>query len=203
VVLIKGGRGLFVLKVANSLYRTRQLQYEYEIMRGLAKVDSSLPTAEPLILIQEGGYTFLLQSCIEGYPRTDAQLNNSDGMVAVARLLGTIHEHRFTQFDYSDILDRQLRLAERNMQYALLDPEEFEECGSPASTLGRLKQSKPTVGEVVLLHGDYRPKNILWKESYISGIIDWGLAMPGDTHYDLAIMLWYIKDNELKSRALV
>lgn len=30
--------------------------------------------------------------------------------------------------------------------------------------------------------------------------MDWGLALPGDAHYDLAVMRWYVRDDALWQR---
>ena len=46
----------------------------------------------------------------------------------------------------------------------------------------------------VLLHGDYWPGNVLWKDGRIVGVVDWEEACIGDPMVDLAIarldMLW-------------
>jgi len=46
----------------------------------------------------------------------------------------------------------------------------------------------------VLLHGDYWPGNVLWKDGRIVGVVDWEEACVGDPIVDLAIarldMLW-------------
>jgi aminoglycoside phosphotransferase (APT) family kinase protein len=81
----------------------------------------------------------------------------------------------------------------------VLDPKEFEGVGVPAAVLKALQTTQPTDGQVVLLHGDYRPKNILIHDGQVVGLVDWGLAMPGDAHYDLAMLLWYLKDEALRT----
>jgi aminoglycoside phosphotransferase len=102
--------------------------------------------------------------------------------------------------EYGGILDRQLRLAERNMRDGLLDPGEFAGCGRPAEVLVRLERERPAAGRVVLLHGDFRPKNFLWRGDRPTSLVDWGLALPGDPHYDVAVLRWYIRDDALWQR---
>jgi aminoglycoside phosphotransferase len=200
VLLIEGGDGRFVVKVADDPYRAWQLKYEHDVMRGLTEAGTDLPVAAPLAVAQQDGFTFLLQSCVDGSPGSDGRLTQPAMVTAAAGLLRAIHSQPLAALDHSEILDRQLRLARRNMRAGLLDPEEFAGCGSPASTLRLLCQERPAQGQVVLLHGDYRPKNILWLVNRASSIIDWGLAMPGDAHYDLAIMRWYVRDEDLWQR---
>jgi aminoglycoside phosphotransferase len=201
VLLADGDRGRFVLKVAHDPYRAWQLGYEHDIMRGLAESDSGLPLAEPLVLAEEDGYAFLLQSCVAGRPLGQQRLGDAEKVLAAARLVRGIHAQPIGPFGYAEILERQLALAERNMRARLLDPGEFDECGRPDTVLSWLRRSRPSTGEVVLLHGDYRPKNILWDTGQAS-VVDWGLAIPGDAHYDLAVMLWHIQDPGPRSRFL-
>ena len=44
----------------------------------------------------------------------------------------------------------------------------------------------PLAREMVLLHGDYWPGNILWREDRLVGVIDWEDAQVGDPIADLA-----------------
>jgi aminoglycoside 3'-phosphotransferase-2 len=192
VLLVQGARGRFVVKVASDPYRAWQLRYEHDIMRGLAAARGDLPLAQPLGLAEEDGYTFLLQSCADGRPGRDGTLSEPARVAAAARLRRAIHAQPLPPLDYQDVLDRQLRLARRHMCAGLLDPGEFTGCGSPAGTLRRLERDRPPGGQAVLLHGDYRPKNILWRGTRATSIVDWGLALPGDAHYDLAVMRWHV-----------
>lgn len=41
-------------------------------------------------------------------------------------------------------------------------------------------------GPTVLLHGDFWPENLLWKEGRIAAVLDWEDAALGDPHADLA-----------------
>jgi aminoglycoside phosphotransferase (APT) family kinase protein len=45
----------------------------------------------------------------------------------------------------------------------------------------------PQVTEPVVLHGDYWPGNVLWRDGQLAGIIDWEDAAFGDPLADLAI----------------
>jgi aminoglycoside phosphotransferase (APT) family kinase protein len=44
----------------------------------------------------------------------------------------------------------------------------------------------PTVSEPVVLHGDYWPGNVLWRDGRLVGVIDWEEAAFGDPMADLA-----------------
>jgi aminoglycoside phosphotransferase (APT) family kinase protein len=52
----------------------------------------------------------------------------------------------------------------------------------------------PLVNRPVILHGDYWPGNVLWRDGLLAGIIDWEDAMFGDPLADLAVArqeLWW------------
>jgi aminoglycoside phosphotransferase (APT) family kinase protein len=52
----------------------------------------------------------------------------------------------------------------------------------------------PLVNRPVILHGDYWPGNVLWRDGRLAGIIDWEDAMFGDPLADLAVArqeLWW------------
>lgn len=52
----------------------------------------------------------------------------------------------------------------------------------------------PQLNRPVILHGDYWPGNVLWRDERLAGIIDWEDAMFGDPLADLAVArqeLWW------------
>ena len=78
-----------------------------------------------------------------------------------------------------------------------LDLDEFvkgDKTFEPKDVLIYLKENKPKAN-FCLLHGDYRPKNMLIKDDVLY-ILDWGLSFDGDPYYDLAIIKWYFSAEE-------
>ena len=41
-----------------------------------------------------------------------------------------------------------------------------------------------------IVHGDWAPNNVVWRDGAIVGVIDWDLARPGDPLDDLAFAAW-------------
>lgn len=68
----------------------------------------------------------------------------------------------------------------------------------PEDELNWLKCNKPMKGTATLIHGDYRPKNMIWHNGEIVSIIDWAFCDIGDPYYDIAMMLEYFKTAEEK-----
>lgn len=44
--------------------------------------------------------------------------------------------------------------------------------------------------EATIVHGDWAPYNVVWRDGSIVGVIDWDLARPGDPLDDLAFAAW-------------
>jgi aminoglycoside phosphotransferase (APT) family kinase protein len=55
-----------------------------------------------------------------------------------------------------------------------------------ADALGWLRAHVPDGGEVVLVHGDYRTGNMVFRDERIAAILDWEFALPGDPMRDVA-----------------
>ena len=65
---------------------------------------------------------------------------------------------------------------------------------------------RPFDGEPVLLHGDFWPRNLLWRDGQIMAILDWEDAARGDPLSDVAcalLELRYLFDDALVSQFLV
>jgi aminoglycoside phosphotransferase (APT) family kinase protein len=59
----------------------------------------------------------------------------------------------------------------------------------PQTAIGQIVQANwppPQVSEPVVLHGDYWPGNVLWRDGRLIGVVDWEEAAFGDAMADLA-----------------
>ena len=54
-----------------------------------------------------------------------------------------------------------------------------------------LEDNRPDARAWVMVHGDYRPANMLIKDGRITALLDWEFAHCGDPHEDLG---WYLAD---------
>ncbi len=64
---------------------------------------------------------------------------------------------------------------------ALFDP--------PADARWRFP-GEPVPGSTIV-HGDWAPYNLVWRDGALAGVIDWDLARPGDPLDDLAFAAWH------------
>ena len=60
----------------------------------------------------------------------------------------------------------------------------------PPETVWRDGKAEKTIGQVVR-HGDLGPRNTLWQDERLTGLIDWDFAEPGQALTDLAQLALY------------
>src|SRR5436190_678391 len=79
----------------------------------------------------------------------------------MARSLAAIHGVEAPEWTWTEWIEAALETAEHNMRHGVLDHEEFPD-EHPAVVLAWLRRNRPPAAEVRLIHGDYRPKNLVW-----------------------------------------
>lgn len=204
VLLLHCKNKKFVLKIANGQYRTQELLLEHEILEALKKADKSLAVPYSYGFFQHEELSFQIQEYICGEPLNQAFTQTLDHNYKLlmfkdtGKALASIHDFGLNNLSWKEWLEGQLAIAEKNLKDGILDLDEFIDTESPERVLEWLKNNKPTPGKISLLHGDYRPKNLLWNENRVTGIIDWGFGDIGDPYYDLAIVYYYLKTEEQK-----
>ena len=206
VVLIECRDKNYVLKISTGEFRGEELSIEDEIVKEIKNIDSLIPIAKSYGIHKDGNIYFQLQEYLKGKSlksvliETDEEGYRFHIFREMGKELRRIHDITNNSVGFIDWLDGQLSTAEVNLKNGVLDLVEFEGIDSPENVLKYLIANRPMEGKVSLLHGDYRPKNILWKDNKVSGIIDWGFCDVGDPYYDLAIISYYFK-NDMEKKA--
>lgn len=204
VLFLDCERGKFALKMAQPGYRGEELEAEFAALRMLEGKGLLVPQAFACTKDERGHY--LLSSYCEGTPLgtllacVDEELRLH--MVGqMAKVLAKLHSIRVEGAAWEECLESQLCFARKHLEYSNIDPEEFVGI-DPHGVLQKLKDNPPPEGKVCLLHGDYRPKNMLWKANRISCVLDWAFCDMGDPYYDLATLWYYLKTPQEKERFL-
>jgi len=83
-------------------------------------------------------------------------------------------------------------------------PDALDETLEVTRILGVLKKTWPLPSRrKVLLHGDYWPGNVLWRDGSLSAVIDWEGCCVGHPLSDVAVMrlnlLWMLGDEAMKT----
>lgn len=205
----------YILKIASGEYRKQELNFEYQLLKIVANEQvrcaatsrsvipgSIIPMPFPFGYSEYGNLAFLLQEYRPGKAMNIAWKDLNDPMerLHMIRELGVvlsqIHALESSEFSWDSCLTGQLVIAQTNLENQVLDLDEFEGLDTPERILRWLRENRPIPGKTVLLHGDYRPKNVLWSKDQITGVVDWAFWDLGDSYYDLAIILYYLKTEE-------
>lgn len=147
---------------------------EYRLLKTLQ--GAGLPVAKPLGLAPEHEPPFLITSHVEGAPRFDVE----DKLAYSRQLASTLSAvHAF------DIGRHHLAFLPRLADVLALDIDARGR--GDERTRAALRAARPGIrlNEVVLLHGDFWPGNLLWVGDQLRGVIDWEDAMLGDPLADL------------------
>ena len=176
-----GPRRTVVLRRHRAEWKARHgqvAQMEYEVLRALHT--AGLPVPEPLLLDTSGALLpepFLVMEFVEGSIDVPAdRLDASLDLMAAALL----RVHSLPPGKLPDLPPRTDPL-----------PELFDYLSATGQNLPlREHLSRCTdsayEGEPVLLHGDYWPGNLLWRQGRLAAILDWEDAASGDPWSDVA-----------------
>lgn len=157
---------------------------EFRLLRLLH--DAGLPTPDPVYLDRSGehfGTPVIVVEYIEG--ESEFAPADLDGFIRqFAANLAMIH-----QVD-SSALDLAFLPLQQDIWFAKISSRPFQLDSSLEE--GRIRDALqvawPWAGRnaTVLLHGDYWPGNVLWRDGRLVGVIDWEDAALGDPLADLA-----------------
>jgi aminoglycoside phosphotransferase (APT) family kinase protein len=183
---VEAERGASVLKVAQGEYRSQELWAEHTAMQLL--YGGLVPVPRSLAYARRGDLSYHLRAYCPGMPSTSLLERGGDRRLdAIAHLgilLAKIHAASVGECGtWEDWIESSLERAERNVAAGVCDPDEFTPDQPPERLLGYLRSNRPVqAGPICLLHGDYRPKNVLWHSGDVSGIIDWQFVDVGDPY---------------------
>jgi aminoglycoside phosphotransferase (APT) family kinase protein len=146
-----------------------------------------MATPTPYYLDQSGrifSTPYLVMEYIDGKPEFPAA-PGADFTFQLAKHLAMIHSADYSKQDISFLPNARNKCVETSWEqprFALsaLDVQDLRGKLEKVATLAQ--QNKP-----VLLHGDYWPGNILWRDDTLVAVIDWEDAQIGDPLIDFAI----------------
>lgn len=147
---------------------------------------AGLPVPTPHYLDERGeilSTPSLILEYIEGEPMI-APSNLHDVVLQLAAQLAQVHSLPGSRVDLSFLPRQQDTLAQEftarpSQFYVSLDEERIRKTLENVWPL-------PQTSEPVLLHGDFWPGNILWREERIAAVIDWEEAEIGDRLCDVS-----------------
>lgn len=202
----------YVLRQPNRLRDTEsfnELAHEFEVLERLAETDVDAP--EPVLLCEDEsviGDPFLVMTYLDGEPvrlgePLPEQFQTPDAHSHVGTLLvetlAEIHSldiEPFEEFCELRTPQQQVRRDVERLDSATAvtghDPSQLRE------VVDWLRENAPAERETTLVHGDYRPSNLLFADGdapEIAGVLDWETAFLGDPRTDLGYLLLRWRDD--------
>jgi len=178
VVLANGGTASLVLRVHGASHSGHSAEIEYLLLQALYR--RGVPVPEPL-LVDASGYLladpFLVMSFVDGTSSVPVAREGRyiDVMAAVLAQI-----HALPTAGLPALPTRSDPLPEV-LDY-LPDGAEWEELRAHLRSL-----TDTAYGEAPkLLHGDFWPENLLWKNGSVEAILDWEDSALGDPLSDVA-----------------
>lgn len=188
-----------VLKVVRGSYRMQELAHEYAVLTALK--GASIPVPEALAHAQKRPLGFLAMEQAGGRSSADllreaSERSDREHMAAMmGGLLSSLHHQPVAAVSWDECVDGQLAAAERHVRERVMSRAEFRAkgiAGDPLASLAQLKATRPAPGPVVLVHGDFRPRNVFVDGGRVTAVLDWTMADLGDPCTDLATMFGYL-----------
>jgi aminoglycoside phosphotransferase (APT) family kinase protein len=213
VVAVSTAQGEYVLRQPDKLREAgymNSLRVEYQVTERLAEM--AVPVPEPVLYCENEsilGDPFFLMTALEG---TEIPLGSDPperfqqpaGREALAHslidTLAEIHTVEVAPFDvicdHQTAADQVARTADRLAEITREVDEQFPTLEAVGEWL-RANAPDPEESPAALVHGDYRPGNVLFageETPRITGVLDWETAMPGDPLTELAYLLLRWRD---------
>lgn len=201
----------YVLRRPNKLRQTEsfnELSREYQVLKRLQR--TALETPKPVILCEDTsviGDPFLVMTLLDGEviplgSDLPSRFQTLEARRAVGhRLIDTLVDIQSVDIDdFDDVCERvstrkQLtRTLDRLEQVTSVTGHEPPRLDSVVDWLEANVPSRPTT---TLIHGDYRPGNVLFGTAdtpEVTGIIDWETAFLGDPLTELGYLLLRWRD---------
>jgi aminoglycoside phosphotransferase (APT) family kinase protein len=157
---------------------------EFRLLQMLQNVGLAVPTPYDLDLSGAILATpYFVMEYVEGQPQYTPS-NAADFMRQIATHLARIHQVDRPNLDFS-FLPKQVGFAEKFGERSMHTDLSSDE-GRIRATL-QSARNLPHLNESVLLHGDFWPGNLLWKDGRLVAVVDWEDAQVGDPLADFAI----------------
>jgi len=192
-----GRRRTLVLRqygAANLLADPHAAQTEYRLLSLLS--GAGLPVPKPYYADESGSFVpgpCLLQDFIHG-DRVDEPSDLVEFTRQLATTLAAVHSAGIARAEVAFLTDVRDTVA-NNLGTGSAHPNELlSETAVRASLTKRWPPAE--LNEPVVLHGDFWPGNVLWRDGKVVGVIDWEDAQFGDPLADLAItrqeLFWFL-----------
>ncbi|NHN47962.1 phosphotransferase family protein [Halostella sp. JP-L12] len=206
-----GGRA-YVLRRPNKLRRTESfndLREEYEVLRRLR--DTAVDAPEPVLICDDEsvlGDPFLVMTHLDGEsvplgsPLPERFRTPAARERVASLLIETLADlHSVDTEPFAAVCEQETAREQVERVTARLDAATAVTGRDPPrlrSVADWLERNAPSDSEMALVHGDYRPSNVLFADAdrpVIAGVLDWETAFLGDPLTELGYLLLRWRDD--------
>ncbi|WP_435363913.1 phosphotransferase family protein [Haloarchaeobius sp. DYHT-AS-18] len=211
VIAVETGRDRYIVRRPNKLRETdymNDVRTEYEVMERLR--DTPIPAPGPVLFCEDDailGDSFLVLTALDGDPvplGADLpgrfQHPSARGRVGEVLIdtLAEIHAVDTAPFEGVCAHLRPREQVDRCIRHLeAATAATGHEIPGIWDVAAWLHDHAPDTGETTLVHGDFRPRNVLFSgtdEPSITGVLDWETAMLGDPLVELGYLLLRWRD---------
>lgn len=174
-----GNKSQVVLRLHGETHYGHNAKLEFEILCALIR--AGIPVARPLSVDTSCAfmqYPYLIIEFVEGTSEI-AESTLEARIETMVEALSTVHS---VPVSGMPSLPRRIDPIPEILEFLPADAEWHE----LRNYLRQLQNSAFTGPDVVVLHGDYWPSNLIWSEDRIAAILDWEDAAFGDPLSDVA-----------------
>jgi aminoglycoside phosphotransferase (APT) family kinase protein len=187
---------------------------EYRVLAALA-AHTTVPVPRPYVLCEDDsviGTIFYVMDCVHGRLFRDANLPGAtpaerralyDSINDVLARLHLVDWKAVGLADFGRPGDYYARQIHRwSQQYRASETEKIE---AMEQLMQWLPKNIPASAETTLVHGDYRPGNMIMHptEPRVAAVLDWELSTLGDPIVDFAyhVMAWHVDPQQFRGIA--
>lgn len=121
-------------------------------------------------------------------------LGSADPVVAgtvMGTVLRALHSLPVAECPFDERIAVQVERARRNVEAGVVDPDDFDDehlGATPVELFEKLVAMAPADEDLVVVHGDFCPPNVLLRPDGSTVLIDVGRLGVADRHHDLALV---------------
>lgn len=200
--LIEDSSGTYVLRKkppGTLLPSAHAVDREYRVISALADTDVPVPRTRNLCEDETViGQMFYVMDYVPGRVLAEREMpgctpgERTAMFHSMASVLGTLHSVDYRDVGLDDFGRPSMYVARQVARWSKqYEASKVEDCEAMDNVIGWLTQNNPDDEQAAIVHGDYRPGNVIFhsKTPDVAAVLDWELSTIGHPLADLGYFL--------------